>query len=177
MDYIESDLKFLLIFTNKNVDIEDEGANPLESYRTVYLYKKVWPQEVSKQWETEMNIILMKYRDMKLHIKERSTIYSQFQDYSWYITKDEFGIYYLFLAHVTFQEKYIYKLQYKIKIKLERYAEEIKENRLEEEIDRNKFLGIFRNNDTYEKIIKDKIDGMIANYNNAIYKKLGLSSM
>lgn len=48
MDFIESDLKFLLIFRNKDIDIEDEKANPLDSYRTIFLYKKTWPEETSK---------------------------------------------------------------------------------------------------------------------------------
>ena len=48
MEFIESDLKFLLIFRNKDIDLEDDKANPLEQYRTIYLYKKKWPEETTK---------------------------------------------------------------------------------------------------------------------------------
>lgn len=43
MEFVESDLKLLLIFRNKNVELSDEEIDPLQAYRTLYLEKPEWP--------------------------------------------------------------------------------------------------------------------------------------
>jgi len=65
-------------------------------------------------------------------LKERIPINSRAHGYYWYLTKDIYGNYYIFLSPTQFEEKFVWKLQYKIFHFLELYAEDIENDQLDE---------------------------------------------
>lgn len=80
----------------------------------VYIRKK-WEEDKESIWTNELKLLDLKYKAMKIKINERVPINSKVPNYQWYLTKDKYGFIYFFLANDIFEEKFIFKMQNKIK--------------------------------------------------------------
>lgn len=101
---------------------------------------------------------------MKIKLKERIPVNSRVQNFNWFITKDYYGNYYIFLIPTQFGEQRVWKLQYRIFCFLETYAEDIEYNRLHE-LQNPKIIG---SNETKFKRIDTTITNYIKDFNHCI---------
>lgn len=92
----------------------------------VYIRKK-WKDDEESIWVNELKLLDLKYKAMKIKINERVPINSKIENFQWYLTKDKYGFVYFFLANDSFEEKYIFKMQNKIKNFLETNLDSIED--------------------------------------------------
>lgn len=159
---LDSDLKYLEIFHNK---LTQTGKIRVD----VFKYQPTWDEEYSKQWENELFIIKEKYHNINIQLKERIPINSKTPDHYWYLTKDIYGNYYIFLAPSKFEERFVWKLQYKIYYLLESYAEHIEEDKLDDRLN-------LLSEETIREKINMHVTAIIKDFNNKIFKEMNLSS-
>lgn len=162
---MESDLRYLEIFKNR---INETGTVRVD----VYKYQPIWDEDFEKLWENELFIIKEKYHNINIQLKERIPINSRAMGYYWYLTKDVYGNYYIFLAPGKFEEKFVWKLQYKIYYFLENFSEDIENDQLDEPFNKK----LIDQNETKRERIHVQLTRFIKDFNNKIYKEINISS-
>jgi hypothetical protein len=86
----------------------------------IFEYKKLPKGESRLQIKNEFNVLQSKFKKLRLKVEERMPIYSQIDDFKWFIIKNKFGIYTITLANINqFEEDFVFSLRKKIETTLQ----------------------------------------------------------
>lgn len=96
-----------------------------EASPTILDYKKIDNPDEKKVFNEELSLLLLKYKLLKIKLNERVPAYSRCEEHIWYITKDKFGIIYMILTMESFEEKYVFKLQNRVRTMIEYYYDDL----------------------------------------------------
>ena len=110
----EMGLKMLKIFNPRN-----------ETSPSILEYKKIDSVDEKKAFPEELSLLLLKFRLLHVKVGERVPLVSRVEDHKWLITKDKFSIFYFMLAHKSFEEKFVFKLQSKVQGLIELHQEDL----------------------------------------------------
>ena len=77
------------------------------------------------QYLKEYQLLVAKSAELRIKTGERVPIYSRTTDHKWYLTKDKYGMLYLFMVHSKVEEHIVYKLQTKVQGVIDRYYDDI----------------------------------------------------
>ena len=81
----------------------------------IYDYRSLPKGENRILIKNEFNVLHAKYKKLRLKVEERMPIYSQIEDYKWFIVKNKLGIYTMALANNSlFEEDFVFSLRKKI---------------------------------------------------------------
>ena len=119
-------------------------------------YKNFPPNDNQKTWLKEMQLLTMKYKQLKVKVGERVPMVSQIEEHKWYVTKDKYSIYYILLVHDTFEEKYVFKLQKKVEALIDYFYDDL----------------------DYEdkaEVLIERLNEIVEKYNNALSKNAPIS--
>ena len=100
----EFSLKLFKIINYRN------EANP-----SILDYRKIDDADEKKMFNEELSLLILKYKRLKLKVNERVPAWSRVEGHVWYITKDKYGVLYFIVVKEAFEEKYVFKLQGKIR--------------------------------------------------------------
>ena len=110
----EMGLKMMQIYNPRN-----EGS-PI-----ILNYKKIDSPEEKKAFPEELSLLTLKYRLLHVKVGERVPLFSRVDEHKWLLTKDRFGVLYFILAHKSFEENFVFKLQSKVQVLVENNYEEL----------------------------------------------------